>query len=346
MKALVKYADGPGNMEIRDMAEPRPSRGQVKIAVAKSGICGSDLHIYHSDIAIPVRTPVVTGHEFSGTVCELGEGVDEWKIGDRVVSETAFSYCGRCSACRAGYYNLCPERKTLGYWYNGSFAPFTIVPADRLHRIPENLSFEEAALVEPLACVAHAVMDLTTIKAEDIVLVSGPGAIGLAALQIASAHGARVIVTGTGIDGERLNLARELGADEVVNVEESSLADLVERKTHGEGADVVLECSGNAQAVNAGLRLLKRRGQFTQIGLVGKSIGVEFELINYRELRVTGSLGSRYLSWQQALSLLSSGAVRARPLISHILPMKDWERAFQMFENKQGLKLVLDPLAA
>jgi len=343
MRALVKYADGPGNMEIREVPEPTPGRGQVKIAVAKTGICGSDLHIYHSDIAIPVKTPVITGHEFAGTICEIGPDVDGWRIGDPVVSETAFAFCGACPACRTGFYNLCPERRTLGYWHDGAFAPYTVVPAARLHRMPQNVTFEEAALAEPLACVTHAVIELTTIKPEDFVLVSGPGAIGLATLQVALAHGARVIVAGTSVDAGRLGTARELGAFRVMDVEREPLAEVVQELTGGVGVDVVLECSGSARAVDAGLRALKRRGQFSQIGLFGSAITVNFELISYRELRVTGSLGSRFSSWEKALSLMASGAVRARPLISHLLPMRDWSAAFAMFERKEGLKLLLDP---
>ena len=132
MKALVKYAAGPGNMEIRDVEEPVAGPGQVKIRIVEAGICGSDLHILHSDIAIPVRPPVTTGHEFSGIVESVGEGVTNFKPGDRVVSETAYYYCGKCDYCRDGFYNLCVDRKTLGYWFNGVFTKYTVVPEDRV----------------------------------------------------------------------------------------------------------------------------------------------------------------------------------------------------------------------
>ncbi len=343
MRALVKYAEGPGNMEIREVEEPSAGPGQVKIAIEKTGICGSDLHIYHSDIAIPVRPPVVTGHEFAGTICEVGEGVEGWKVGDRVVSETAYTYCGVCPACRSGFYNLCPERRTLGYWYNGAFAPFTVVPAARLHSLADHISFDEAALTEPLACITHAVIELTTIKPEDIVLLSGPGSVGLATLQVALAHGATVVVAGTNVDERRLKLAKELGAAHVVNVQKEPLADVLAKLTNGAGVDVVLECSGSERAVESGMLALKRRGRYTQIGLFGKPITFNFELVNYRELQVTGSLGSTYSSWEKALALMASGAVRTGPLISHRIPLKEWKSAFEMFEKKEGLKLLLDP---
>jgi len=344
MKALVKYTKGSGNMEIRDVPEPRPSAGQVKIEVKAAGICGSDIHIYHDDIAIPLNPPVVTGHEFSGVIADIGEGVAGWQVGDRVVSETAYEYCGVCDYCKSGFYNLCNQRKTLGYWFNGVFANYTGVPAARLHRLPENLDFVSGALMEPLACVAHATFELTRIMAGDVVLVTGPGTIGLLALQIAKAQGAAVIVAGTKVDADRLRKATEFGADVCVDVTAQNLVETVADFTHGYGADVVLECSGNANAANDALLAIRKRGQFTQIGLFAKPIMLDFERICFKELRVTGSLGSRWISWKKALRLTAQGQVQLRPLVSDIFPLTEWEHAFTLFEEKAGLKLVLTPV--
>jgi L-iditol 2-dehydrogenase len=260
-----------------------------------------------------------------------------------VVSETAFVYCGVCLHCREGFYNLCNERRTLGYWFNGAFAPFTVTPAARLHRLPETISFLAGALMEPLACITHAVCDLTSIKSGETVLVSGPGAIGLAALQVAKSYGTRVIVAGTTVDAERLVKARQLGADEVINVQEQDLVKRVNELTGGVGADVTLECSGSAKALEGALLATRKRGSLTQIGLYSKPITVDFEKICYRELKVTGSLGSRWSSWDKDLRLTASGQVKLEPLASDILPLSQWEKAFKMFEEKKGLKLVLDP---
>jgi L-iditol 2-dehydrogenase len=343
MKGLVKFQIGDGFMDIRDVPEPKPEYGQVKIDVQYSGICGSDLHIYHSDIAIPIRPPVVTGHEFSGIISEIGDGVEGWKAGDRVVSETAFSYCGKCMHCREGFYNLCNERRTLGYWYNGSFAPFTVVPAARLHALPESISFLSGALMEPLACIVHAVMELTEVRAGDTVLVSGPGAIGLATLQVAKAHGARVLVAGTTVDRERLEKAKSFGADRTINVMEEDMLKVVEEMTNGVGVDVVLECSGSAKALQDALLAVRKRGRLTQIGLFGKPITLDFERICFKEIKVTGSLGSRWISWEKALQFVEEKKVLLEPLASDVLPLSEWKKAFAMFEEKKGLKIVLDP---
>ncbi|MFA6506341.1 MAG: zinc-binding dehydrogenase [Treponemataceae bacterium] len=343
MKGLVKYQNGDGFMELRDIPEPKAAAGQVKIEVAKTGICGSDLHIFHNDIDIPIRPPVITGHEFSGTIVEVGEGVEGWKVGDRVVSETAFAYCGVCLHCREGYYNLCNQRRTLGYWFDGAFAPYTVVPAARLHALPTELSFLEGALMEPLACVTHAVMELTHIQPRDWVLVSGPGAVGLATMQVAKAHNARVMVAGTDVDVERMKKATTLGADLVVNVQKENLLDIIKDVTGGVGVDVALECSGSARALESAILGVRKRGQLTQIGLYGKPITVDFEKICFKEIKVTGSLGSRWMSWENALLLTKTKKVKLEPLVSDIMPLSDWKKAFEMFERKEGLKLVLDP---
>ncbi len=344
MKALVKYEAGPGNMEIRDIPEPTAGPGQVKIEIKEAGICGSDLHIYHSDIAIPVRPPVVTGHEFSGIISQVGEGVEHLKVGDRVVSETAYHYCEQCDFCREGFYNLCVERRTLGYWFNGVFTKYTVVPAARIHLIPENVDFTTAAMTEPLACVVHAVYDLTEIKAADVVLVSGPGAVGLMAMQVAKAFGATVVVSGTNVDAERLRMAKQLGADYTVNVQQEDLKDLVDKLTRSYGPDVVLECSGTAPGTDTGLQLIKKRGYFTQIGLPGKKIEFDIEKVCYKELHFSGSLGSRNASWRKALELLSQEKVELKPLATTKLPITEWKKAFDMFEKKEGYKIFLLPV--
>ncbi|MCL2580516.1 MAG: zinc-binding dehydrogenase [Oscillospiraceae bacterium] len=343
MQALVKYAPGPGNMEIREVPEPSPGAGQIKIKVGHAGICGSDIHIYHSDIAIPVRPPVTVGHEFSGVITQLGEGVEGFCVGDRVVSQTAFSFCETCVYCRTGYYNLCPSRRTLGYWYDGIFAPYTVVPADRVLKIPDGVSDVSAAMSEPLACVCHAVYDLCRIVPGDLVLVTGSGAVGIMAMQVAKAHGAAVIITGTNADEPRLAPAKQLGADLTVNIERENLAEIITDHTAGNGADVVLECSGAAPAIDGALNLIKRQGYFTQIGLPGTKIEFDIAKICFKEIRFTGSLGSIRSSWEQSLTLQAMGTVNLAPLADTHLPLREWKEAFRRFEAKEGCKVFLDP---
>lgn len=341
MKGLVKFAAEAGNMEIREVEEPKIKPGFVKIAVKATGICGSDIHIQHSDIAIPVKPPVITGHEFSGVVLEVGEGVTSCKEGDRVTSETAFSYCGICENCKNGRYNLCDNRKTLGYWYNGAFAPVTMVPADRIHHLAPSISFEEGALLEPLACVCHAAIDLSRITAGDVVLVSGPGAIGIMTMQVAKAHGAKVIVSGTSIDKERLQVAENLGADYIIDVFEKNLLEEVKNITNGKGVDIVYECSGSAPGTRTGIDAVKKYGQFVQIGLASKGFELDFPKICYKEIKVTGSLGSIWSSWDRAIKLVESGLVNVKALATKEFDLEHWQEAFSAFEQKEGLKILI-----
>jgi L-iditol 2-dehydrogenase len=229
----------------------------------------------------------------------------------------------------------------LGYWYNGAFTKYTVVPKERVHALPDNIDFISGAMLEPLACITHAVMELTTFRAGDVVLVIGPGAIGLATSQVAKSQGATVVVAGTNVDIKRLELAKELGMDYAVNVQETSLQDFISGITAGKGADVVFECSGAAPALDSAIKVIKKQGSLTQIGLYGKPITVDFEKIATKELKVTGSFGSRWTSWEKAIQLVSEGKVQLKPLASDIMPITEWEKAFKLFESKQGLKLIL-----
>jgi len=343
MKALVKHAKGPGNMEIREVAEPQPGKGQVKIQIKATGICGSDLHIYHDDVVIAVNPPVVVGHEFSGVVVDVGEGVVEWTAGDRVVSELGFEVCGKCYNCLEGFPNLCDSRRSMGYWYDGAFTSYIVVPAAGVHRLPDNIDFVPGALTEPLACVVHGVLDMTRFSAGDTVLVSGPGAIGLMTMQVAKAQGATTIVSGVTADKNRLDTAGSLGADYIVDAEREDVVKRVLELTGGRGADVVFECSGNESAVNAGFSAIRKRGRFTQLGLFGRRVSIDFEKVLSKELAVTGSFGQRPLAWERALELTAQKKVVLDPVVSDVLPLSEWRRAFEIFESKAGLKVVLRP---
>jgi L-iditol 2-dehydrogenase len=343
VKAIVKYARGKGFVEVRDVPEPQPGPGEVRIKVAYAGICASDLHILNDDIAFSIRTPVVMGHEFSGTVDELGSGVEGWRAGDRVVSETSFEVCGACRYCASGSYHLCPGRRVIGYWYDGVFAPYTVVPARRLYRLPAGIGFRAAALTEPTACVVHGICELVPIDPGELVLVTGPGAIGLTALQVAKTAGARVLVAGTSDDRTRLALATKLGADATVDVTADGLADAVRDFTGGAGVDVAVECSGSDRAVRSAIEALRRQGRLLQLGLHGTDMRVPWDTVAYKELVVRGSISSRDVSWRRTLELVEHGDVRPESLVSGEFPLDAWEEAFRLHAARTGLKILFKP---
>jgi len=343
VKAVVKYAHGQGNVELRDMPEPFPGPDEVKIKVEAAGICGSDLHIYQSDIKLAIRPPVIMGHEFSGVVAEAGSSVSRWKPGDRVTSETSAQVCGECVPCRTGNYNVCAEKRLIGYWFNGAFAKYCVVPSRLVHRLPDNVNLLSGALCEPLACCVNGVLEKTVISPGDVVAIAGPGTIGLLSLQLAKAQGAFIILCGTDLDEKRLELGRKLGADVTVNVQKEDPWKVVSELTNGAGADVFIECSGSPNAVCMGLQLVRRGGRYTQIGLTGHAFEMDFDTIAYKEVTVKGSLGQRWTCWKRGIRLLSEGLVKTEPLISDILPLSQWETGFRKMENKEGLKIILRP---
>ncbi|HKI58224.1 MAG TPA: zinc-binding dehydrogenase [Trueperaceae bacterium] len=342
MQAVRKLAGGKGHVAVVDVAEPEIRPGHVIVEVAAAGICGTDVHIVDGEFA--TEPPVTMGHELAGTVRELGEGVHGWQVGDRVTSETYFSTCGRCIHCRRGRPNLCTERKSIGSKRDGAFAPYLLVPAVNLHRVPEALSLERAALTEPLACTVHGVIDTAGVRAGDRVAITGPGPIGLLALQLAVAAGARAVMLGTAQDAGRLQLALELGAEAVLDVGE---VDDVEAwfadATGSEGADLVVECSGAGPAVNSLLSVVRKGGRYAQMGLFGKGVQIDQDIVCYKELVVTGTNASVPTAWPRALDLLAGGQVDASKLITHRFALESWEQALRTVRAKEGVKVVLTP---
>lgn len=342
MKGIVKYKTGDGFMEFRDVEEKPPGPQQVKVEVRAAGICGSDIHIYHNDINIPIVPPVVVGHEFSGVVVDKGGSVgDEIRVGDRVTGEPSTWYCGTCRYCRAGYYNLCGSRKILGYSSDGCFAKYCNVTY--VHRLPENVSFKAGAMSEPLACCVHGVTEQTGVSAGDFVVVTGPGPIGLLVAMVAGAEGGTVLVCGTGKDKERLKIAERLGIPHTVNIETCDAAARVKKMTGGYGADVVFECSGAPQAAVMALDMVRKRGKYTQVGLFGRPIEIDFEKIAFSEIEVRGTVSQRRPAWKRALKLMENNMVSCESLVSHQFGLAQWKQAFEVAEKKAGMKVILVP---
>lgn len=343
MKAIMKVAAGVGNVEVRDIPEPDIKDGLVKIRVQAAGLCGTDLHILKDEFRS--WPPVVLGHEVAGEVVEVGSGVSGVEAGQRVTTETYFYTCGQCRYCRAGQNNLCLNRRSIGSGVNGGFTNYVVVPAKNIHRLPENVDFEAGALTEPLACVVHAVTTTPTVSPGDVVVIAGPGAIGLLTLQVVKAAGATVIMLGTDKDDHRLALATQLGADYTLNVQREDAKTLIESLTEGGfGADVVYECSGAGPAAAQLLTLVRRKGRYVQIGLFGKSVAWDLDQLCYKELIVTGSNASIPSAWNRAIQLMESGLVKTAPLITHRFPVTDWEQAFATFDDREGVKALIKPV--
>jgi L-iditol 2-dehydrogenase len=333
MRGLVKLRPGPGNVALGEVPLPTPGPGQVLVEVHATGICGTDLHIH--DDEFPNSPPVVMGHEVSGVVAGTGPGAEE-HLGRRVALETYFFTCDECDACRAGRRNLCPGRKSIGSHVDGGFASHVVVPARNLHDVDAGLGEHAGALYEPLACVAHALCDPAVASPGDLALVVGPGTMGVLAAQVLRAQGARVTLVGTARDAARLADARALGLDTV------AANDLADATPDG-GFDLVADCSGSAAGIDAGLRATRRGGRYVQVGLAGRPITLDIDLICLRELVVTSGFASTPRSWRRAEALVAASHVRLDPLVTAALPLSRWREAFDRTRAADGMKLVIDP---
>ncbi|OCA88018.1 hypothetical protein A8F94_09335 [Bacillus sp. FJAT-27225] len=341
MKALLKVREGLEGVELLDIAEPDVKPHEVKVKIHAAGICGTDIHIIHDEFSY--KPPVVMGHEYSGTIVEVGTNVTGLQIGDRIVSLTAAVTCRACYYCRSGLYMLCKKRLSIGSGVNGAFAEYMAIPAEIAFKIPDNVSMDEAVLTEPLACMVRCVIERGTVKAGDYVLVSGPGTIGLLTMQLAKASGGNVIVTGTSHDKERLKLASELGAIATIMVDKEDVHEKVAALTGEMGVDVAFECAGAAASANSCLHLLKKTGLYVQVGLYGKKIEFDLDLALTKEINMTNGFASEPTSWERALRMLENKQVNVAPLISMKWPLDEWRRAIESVENKEGFKVLFVP---
>jgi L-iditol 2-dehydrogenase len=331
VQGLTKLAPGRGNVALAERPEPEPAPGHVVLEVRAAGICGTDIHIHDGEFVS--NPPVTMGHEVSAVVAEIGDGVDPAWRGERVVTETYFFTCGECDHCRAGRTNLCPKRRSIGSHVDGGFARLVHVPAKNLHRIPDWLDAHAAPIAEPLACCCHSLLDPDRVVAGDEVLVIGPGPVGLLAAQVARAAGGFVHVRGTLRDELRLDTARRLGFD-VSTTDDGAVAF---------EPTVVVECSGSEPGIAFGLESARRTARYVQIGLAGRPVTIPFDLVCYRELIVTSGNASTPASWRRAMELIEARAVELEPLLSEVVPLAEWERAFAATRAVAGIKYVLAP---
>jgi L-iditol 2-dehydrogenase len=341
MKALVKTGKGKGLVEVRDVPAPTIRAGEVLIDVRACGICGTDLHIYHDEF--PYWPPVILGHEFSGVIRDVGEGVSGWKPGDRVVGEPHTMACGTCYLCRTGNRQICAEKRSPGWGIDGAFAPLLRFPDPALlHRIPESLPFTAAALVEPLANVVTDVVLPRAITAGDVVAVAGPGPIGIMAALVAKHAGAAsVIMLGTDEDEElRLSLCREMrGIDHVVNVQRDDPARAAAAASGGRGCDVFIEASGAPAALATGAAIIRKLGTVVAIGLTGRQkVEFPYDAFMMKSVRYLFNVSTRYEAWDRSIRMLEAGVIPHEKLITHRGPVEQWESMFAALLGRKALK--------
>jgi len=231
----------------------------------------------------------------------------------------------------------------MGHGINGALARYAVVRHDQVYKIPEGFSLAEAALCEPFACAVQATTELTNVRLGDVVLISGPGPIGLMCLKILAAEGIKTVVAGLSDDLLRLEAAKKMGASVVVNVNQQDLLGVINEETSGRGVDVAFECSGAAASIRNCLEALKRLGRYTQVGISGGNISLNFDVILYKQLQVVGSVAYSINTWDRLLKILNQRAIRFDDLITHRLPLERWKEAFDLCESKKALKVLVSP---
>ncbi|MDR1507114.1 MAG: alcohol dehydrogenase catalytic domain-containing protein [Treponema sp.] len=345
MRALVKTAKGDGNIEVRDIPVPKiKNDDDVLIRISASGVCGTDIHIYHDEF--PYWPPVVLGHEFSGVVVETGGAVAGFKPGDRIVAEPHTRFCGKCGLCRAGYIQLCAEKRSPGWGMDGAFTDYLVMPELFLHHIPDSLDDEVAALTEPAAIVVNGVAERGRVSAGETVAVVGAGPIALLSVVVARAAGAaKVFVLGTDADeAMRFPAAGALGADEIINVTKTDGAARIREATGGIGADLVVEASGSAAGVNSAVGSVRKCGRITVLGLPGaEKIPVLWGEMVKKVLDLSFCFSSSVSSWEKAISVLSSSPHDLGVLVSHRSDIGDWKSVFDDIEAGNAIKALFVP---
>jgi len=316
----------PEKIVIEDVPIPMPGPGEVRVAIRACGVCGSDVHAYHGRHPF-ISCPVVPGHEFSGTIDALGQGVTGWMVGQRVTVEPSL-VCGVCENCRSGRYNICDALRVIGCQSDGAMAEYLVVPAAKLIPLPDSLDFESAALIEPTAVGVHAVrrLELPSILR---LLVVGAGTIGLQTMQSARALGIPEVIV-TDLSDARLERARALGATRVVNVGNVALTDwMLCQYGRANPMDAAIECVGaGAAAINSAIKTVKKGRRIVVAGVWGSPPTVNMGLIQDHELELVGTLMYTCDDFLTARDLIAAGRIQIKPLITARYSLAEAAQAF------------------
>jgi L-iditol 2-dehydrogenase len=342
MKAALLY--GVKDLRIEETAKPKIAAGEILVKVKAATTCGTDLKIYQRGyVGGVIKLPTVFGHEWAGDVVEVGEGVSWLKEGMRVRAGNS-SPCLRCFMCQRGNYNLCLDMM----WLWGAYAEYIKVPARivmlNTQEIPEHVSYEEAAVTEPLACVLHGVEE-ARVKLGDTVAIIGAGPIGLLHLLTVKKMGAGKVIISDTID-ERLQFAQKLGADEIINAKNKDTVAETKRLTEGYGADVVIEAIGLPATWEQALKMVRKGGTVLEFGGCppGTEIKVSTEQLHYGETTVLGAFHTTPLHFRKALNLIASGTINVKPLITRKMKLEQIKDAFEtLTTSKSDIKIGIIP---
>lgn len=345
MKAAV--LEGIDKITVKEIETPKITDDSLLLKVRACAVCGSDIRIYHYGNP-RVKYPQIIGHEIAGDVVEVGSKVKRFKPGDRVAIGADVP-CGECSFCRDGIGNNCPINYAMGYQFAGGFAEYILVDPlvisyGPIHKIPDNLSYDEATLAEPLACCING-LELSWVSLGDIVVVIGAGPVGCMLAELAKVMGARKTIISQR-SKVRLEMAKSYDIDVVISANEEDFTQRVFEETDGMGADVILTAASTLEAQAQAIPVVKKRGRINLFAGLPKGtppLSLDSNLLHYKEAYIFGSHGSTPRHHRMALELLSSGRIQAKKYISHNFSLEQIMEAFTTVENRQGMKVIVNP---
>ncbi|MGG0720331.1 2,3-butanediol dehydrogenase [Robertmurraya massiliosenegalensis] len=345
MKAAILY--GAEDVRVEQIEEPVVSAGKIKVKVEWAGICGSDLHVFSHGLPMeephPLtgqKPPLTLGHEFSGTIVEVGDGVTSYEVGESVAIEPLI-YCKECDACKSGYYNQCMLVGFIGIQRDGGFAEYVIVDENMVHVLPENVSFEEGALVEPTAVAFYGVRE-SKLKPGDSVAIFGAGPIGLLTLLSVKAAGATQIIV-VDLSEERLQKAKELGATTIIDGQREDIIPTIFELTGG-GVNVVFECAGAQAAMTNAMTIVRQGGQVMALATYAKPIKIDMGMLMFKAADLTSTLAYRNV-FPQVIQMIASGRLDVKQVVTKKIQLNDIvdEGFYQLINDKKQAKILVRP---
>lgn len=342
MKAIVKYGEEPGSLGIRDMPGPKAHRGEVVAQIKATGICYTDISILDNKYKgrKPVPIPVILGHEGAGVVIELGEGVDNLSPGDRVGLEPLFG-CGRCINCLNGNKNMCADWGHIGITCDGTFAEYVVVPADLAHKLPDDVSFVDAAFLEPMGLTVRTLEHVEPMVGDTAAII-GPGSLGMFHLQALKAAGAaKIMVIGLDQDKKRFEIAEKLGADHIINGSREDVVKRVRDLTDGLGADLVIETANSPKVLPLAIDMAAARGRVALFGLYPEATISPVNLLR-SGLSVFGDVGIVPRHFIRAMRWVESKKVLAEPLVTRRFSLDQAEEAFEVARKGETVKVLFE----
>ena len=337
---LQQVMTAPKQIEFREVPIPEPQAGQVLVKIMEIGVCGSDIHVYHGTHPF-TSYPVTQGHEVSGVIEKLGPGVESLTVGQKVTIQPQV-VCGECWPCRHGKYNLCEELKVMGFQTTGVASHYFAVEAEKITVLPEDMSFEEGAMIEPLAVAVHAIRRAGDVTGQDICVI-GAGPIGNLVAQTAKGMGARKVMI-TDVSDIRLAKAREVGVDVAVNTRDKDFGEALVECFGRDKCDVIYDCAGSDITINQAIRCARKGSTIILVAVFGAMANADLAVLNDHELDLNTSMMYRTEDYDKAIELVQTGKVQLKPLISNRFAFKDYPTAYRYIDDNREttMKVLID----